>query len=150
MALAVKLGGWCSLALLKGIHVVTVHNKAPTGDLEPEQFDAFVDGCPADIRDGRIRSETGEEVKCPKLFDEIAVDLLGGGRSGAAKAYNQVAAALLMQALKPMGTTAIGRASSTALPVGELDGALSEIVPSGIDSAANGNEQTVMIEMGDL
>jgi hypothetical protein len=58
-------------ALVHGVNVVAVHARDPGGVVE--DFDKFISACPADIKIGMVLWQ-GRSVKCPRLFDALAVD----------------------------------------------------------------------------
>jgi hypothetical protein len=58
-------------ALVHGMNVVALHARDPAAVVE--DFDKFISACPADIKSGEVLWE-GRGVKCPRLFDALAVD----------------------------------------------------------------------------
>jgi hypothetical protein len=67
----------------------TSHIVDPSG--ETEEFDNFISICPEDIREGILKRD-GKAYRVAKLFDGLAIDLLG-------QEYRRMSTALMMKAV---------------------------------------------------
>jgi hypothetical protein len=111
---------------------------------ETEEFDSFIGVCPADLREGKI-VRNGEAVECPRLFDNIAVDWMGGDTTE----YKEVSVALAIRAVKPAGKMVAGATEEAAkkpsIKTSDLGGALTK------GGGPNATKQAVsVIEIGDI
>jgi hypothetical protein len=112
----------------------------PSG--KTEAFDSFVGACPADLRDGKI-VRNGETINCPRLFDSLAVDWMGGDKTE----YKEVSVALAIRAVKPAGKTALRAEEAAKKPpikASDLGGALTKGGPVAKKQAFS------VIEIGDI
>jgi hypothetical protein len=132
-------------ALILGLNVITIHNKDPSG--KTEEFDSFIGACPADLRDGRI-TRNGDAIECPRLFDSLAVDWMGGDTTE----YKEVSVALAIRAVKPAGKVALSAEQAAKRTTGwrhssaiYLSGALAK------EGGPDATKQVVsVIEIGDI
>jgi hypothetical protein len=95
------------------------------------------------LRDGKI-ARNGETIECPRLFDNLAIDWMGGDTTE----YKEVSIALAIRAVRPAGKMALSAEQAAKKPpisASDLSGALTK------EGGSDATKQAVsVIEIGDI